>query len=372
MQSERMDEHRDIYRQAYNHFLHRLNHADERPSMTDLRDELPGLKEWWTDLKKVHSRALQRVAERLDNNLSRLKKMKEVGREVGRLKWKSPTEYRSFTYSQSGFELKNTSGRTATLRLSKIGEIQIRYHRELGDVHESGALVSQSESPGDSADGVTTKEVHVKKERTGEWFASPVVDDGEPTPEPPAQPKRCVGIDVGILKYVHDSDGFAVGSLDLSDERERLEREQRNLSRKEHGSNNWERQRREVAKCHLRMKRKRRDFLHRLSNYYATEYDLVAVEDLNIAGMMQFGSNSRNRASAAWGTFLRMLEYKCEREGTHFVPVNPMETRKSALSVASKHRSRSGYASTRVRPAGSKPTATRTRPTTCSHAVSKM
>jgi putative transposase len=54
--------------------------------MTDLRDELPGLKEWWTDLKKVHSRALQRVAERLDNNLSRLKKMKEVGRKVGRVK----------------------------------------------------------------------------------------------------------------------------------------------------------------------------------------------------------------------------------------------------------------------------------------------
>jgi putative transposase len=308
-QSDRMDEHRNIYRQAYNHFLHRLNHADGRPSMTDLRDELPGLKEWWTDLRKVHSRALQRVAERLDNNLSRLSKMKEAGRKVGRLKWKSPTEYRSFTYSQSGFELKNTSGRTAVLRLSKIGEIQVRYHRELGD-------------------DVTIKEVHVKKERTGQWFASLVVDDGEPTPGFPENPERCVGIDVGILKYVHDSDGFAVGSLDLSDEQERLEREQRSLSRKEHRSNNWEKQRREVAKCHLRTKRKRRDFLHRLSNYYATEYDLVAAEDLNVAGMMQFTSNSRNRASAAWGTFLRMLEYKCDREGVHFVPVDPRGTTK--------------------------------------------
>jgi len=94
--------------------------------------------------------------------------MKEVRPKVGRLKWKSPTEYRSFIYGQSGFELKNTSGWTATLRLSKIGEIQIRYHHELGDVYESGALVSQSESPGDSADGVTIKEVHIEKERTGE------------------------------------------------------------------------------------------------------------------------------------------------------------------------------------------------------------
>ncbi|WP_160135169.1 RNA-guided endonuclease InsQ/TnpB family protein [Halococcus salsus] len=308
-QSECMDEHRNIYRQAYNHFLYRLNHADGRTLMRDLRDELPELKKWWTDLKEVHSRALQRVAERLDNNLSRLAKMKEKGRKVGQLKWKAPSEYRSFTYSQSGFELKNTSGRTAVLRLSKIGEISIRYHRELSD-------------------DATIKEIHVKKERTGEWFASLVVDDGEPTPEPPKNPDECVGIDVGILKYVHDSDGFAVGSLDLSDERERLEREQRKLSRKEHGSANYKRQRRRVAECHADLKRKRRDFLHRLSNYYATEYDFVAMEDLNVAGMMQFKSNSRNRASAAWGTFLRMLEYKCEREGTHFVAVNPAGTTK--------------------------------------------
>jgi putative transposase len=310
-QSERMDEHRNIYRQAYNHFLYRLNHADGHPSMTELRDELPDLKEWWTDLQKVHSRALQRVAERLDNNLSRLSKMKEKGQKVGSLKWKGPAEYRSFTYSQSGFELKNTSGRTAVLRLSKIGEMPIRYHRELGD-------------------DVTIKEVHVKKERTGEWFASLVVNDGEPTPEPPENPapEKCVGIDVGIVKYVHDSDGFAVGSLDLSDERERLEHEQRALSRMEHRSNNWKKQRRKVAKCHLWIKRKRRDFFHQLSNYCATEYDLVAVEELNVTGMMQFSSNSRDRASAAWGTFLRMLEYKCEREGTHFVPVDPAGTTK--------------------------------------------
>ena len=38
---------------------------------------------------------------------------------------------------------------------------------------------------------------------------------------------------------------------------------------------------------------------------------------------MKLPSNSQNRASASWRTFLRMLEYKCEREGTHYVPVDP-------------------------------------------------
>ena len=141
-----------------------------------------------------------------------------------------------------------------------------------------------------------------------------------------------VGIDVGILKYTHDTDGTAVESLDLSEGCERLEREQRKLSRKQHGSNNYETQRRQVAECHADLRRKRRDFLHKLSNYYAREYDLVAVEDLNVAGMMQFDSNSRNRASAAWGTFLRMLEYKCEREGTQYIPVNPRGTTKECAA----------------------------------------
>ncbi len=56
-----------------------------------------------------------------------------------------------------------------------------------------------------------------------------------------------------------------------------------------------------------------------------------------VTGMMQFASNSHNRASAAWRTFLRMLEYKCEREGTHYVPVNPRGTTKecAACSVSS-------------------------------------
>jgi putative transposase len=57
--------------------------------------------------------------------------------------------------------------------------------------------------------------------------------------EPPAKTPldendtdEMAGIDVGILTYAHDTDGTAVESLDLTEERNRLEREQRNRSRK--------------------------------------------------------------------------------------------------------------------------------------------
>ncbi len=65
-----------------------------------------------------------------------------------------------------------------------------------------------------------------------------------------------VGVDIGILNYIYTSNGTTVDWLDFEDEYERLRREQRKLSRKQEGSNNWEKQRREVAmvKRHIRRK----------------------------------------------------------------------------------------------------------------------
>ena len=130
--------------------------------------------------------------------------------------------------------------------------------------------------------------------------------------------------------------------------------EQRSLSRKQHGSNNWEKQRLNVAECHQRIRRKRHDFLHKLSNYYATKYDLVAVEDLIVKSILESAGNSQNTASAAWDTFTTMLEYKCKREGTHFVEVEPAGTIKECASCGVESDKPSGCANTHALPAGSR------------------
>jgi len=177
--------------------------------MTTLRSELPDLKKWWDGLSDVYSKVLQTVVERLFDNLKGLSALKKKnGHGVGQLKWKPPREFRSFTYSQSGFKLDKKGGQTV-LSLSKLADIPIRLHRAIPD-------------------DATLKQVTVKKEPTGEWFATFGVQMDREPPEPPENPEKCVGIDVGILKYAHDTDGTAVGSLDLTDKRERLERERAN------------------------------------------------------------------------------------------------------------------------------------------------
>ncbi len=315
-QRETLNSHRDTCRQLYNHALTEFEQIPQSAGtltqrVRQVRDQLPDLKDWWDDLTDLYSTVAQAAVMRIEDAIETLSELKTKGYNVGSLNWKSPREHRSVTYVQKGFEFDKKNGQTV-LSLSKLADIPLSYHREIPD-------------------DVTVKEVSIKQERTGEWYVSFAVDDKE-EPAKPENPDRCIGIDVGILNYSSDTDGRAVGSLDLQDERERLKREQRSLSRKQRGSNNWEKQRLKVAQCHQQLRRKRHDFLHKLSNYYATEHDLLSVEDLDVKSMLESSGNSQNTASAAWDTFTTLLEYKCKREGTHFAEVEPARTTKECAS----------------------------------------
>ncbi|SDF47750.1 putative transposase [Halorientalis regularis] len=222
------------------------------------------------------------------------------------------------TFSQSGFELKNTSGRRATLWLSKIGDIPIRYHRDIPD----------------EAD---IKEVTVKKEATGKWFVSFALEtDDASLPEKPdvdsLDASNSVGVDLGILNYIHTSDGHTVDWLDPEDEYERLQREQRMLSRKEEGSNNYEKQRREVAKVKRHIRRKVLDYQHKITTWLVREYDAVFVKELNVKGMLEQSHNARSKQDAAWRQFIILLEYKADLYGCHVKQVEPEGTTKECAS----------------------------------------
>lgn len=220
------------------------------------RNELPEMKEWWDDLTEVYSTVLQTAVMRIRANTRSLQELQANGYDAGELKWKPPREFRSFTYNLRGFELDKNSGPTGRgiLTLKKVAgetiEVPICLHRDFPDGE--------------------VKQLTIKQEPTGDWYASFTVETD--TPEKPAvetiDSDNCVGIDLGILSYVHDSDDRSVSRLDMSDDRERLEREQRSLSRKQRGSSNWKKQRREVAEVHADMSNKKHGFKHKLAHFY--------------------------------------------------------------------------------------------------------
>ena len=210
-----------------------------------------------------------------------------------------------FTYNQIGFWLIPGNDKFGALRLSKIGDIPIRLHCEMkGEI----------------------KQVIIKHMPSGEWFACIVVDDGMKDDEITFI-EKAVGIDVGLEHYVVDSDGLEVENpRNLKKALKKLRRDQKRLSKKKKGSENWEKQCIIIARDYKHIENQRNDFLHKLSRYYVNNYDFIVMEKLDIKEMIENGHLAQSISDAAWSTFNFDLAYKAERAGKLYVQVSPRGT----------------------------------------------
>ena len=69
------------------------------------------------------------------------------------------------------------------------------------------------------------------------------------------------------------------------------------------------------------MRRQREHLLHRLSLAYAKNQGVIAIEKLNIKGMIQNPNLARQIANASWGKFAKFLGYKTIWYGSHLIEV---------------------------------------------------
>ena len=169
----------------------------------------------------------------------------------------------------------------------------------------------------------------VSKTPTGKYFVSITVKDGkeEPKKETPEK-EKCLGIDLGIKDYLVDSNGERVENpRHLQKKLRKLRKEQRTLSRRKKGGNNRDKQRVKVARVHEKVTNTRNDFLHKLTHELAEKqgYNCVAMETLNIQGMMKNHRLARHIGDAAWGTFERFLEYKLNDRGKTLLKIGQFE-----------------------------------------------
>ena len=308
-------------REVYNHTLtqeYRPRSDDDKPSYTEMQNKLTGPTGWkerWPEWKRVYSKSLQMAIRRIKQSESVLESLHNRGYNVGRLKWKAPREYRSIVYNQSGFDVDHNTGRAghALVNFSKIGDFHLTYHRPLPD---NGDIT----------------QVILKKEKTGDWTVSIVVDYDPGYPDKPAvediSPEETVGIDLGITKFIHDSDNRSFESLDEQRDRDRIDHRHRELSRKEYGSNNWVKARRSLSRAYERLHNRREDYREKLAHEYTTRYDAVFLEDLDVKSMTEGDMNSRNVASMSWRKTIKAFKRHGKKNGCHVIEVPPEGTTK--------------------------------------------
>lgn len=253
----------------------------------DQQNQLPEIKKLRPEFNEIHSQVLQDVLRRLDKAFQAFfRRVKERNGKVGFPRFKSRKRYDSFTYTQSGFALKD-----GKLRLSKIGDVRIKLHRPArGKV----------------------KTLTVTRSATGKWYASFCVET-EARPLPVS--KQSVGIDVGLSHFATLSTGEQIANPRFfrTDEKA-LGRAQRKAKQKA------------ARRVHERIRFRRNNFAHQLSRALVSNYGAIFFERLNIKGMLRNHVLAKSISDAAWNQLVQFTTYKAENAGRLCEQVDPRGT----------------------------------------------
>lgn len=160
----------------------------------------------------------------------------------------------------------------------------------------------------------------ISKDPAGRYFVSLLV---EFVPRRLQVSPKIIGIDLGIKDLVVTSDRFKSGALKLTKKYEqKLAYAQKQMFKKQKGSKNRNKARLKVARIHAKISDKRLDNIHKLSRKLINENQVIAFEDLNIAGMQKNKRLSKSISDMGWGELVRQCEYKAEWAGRQVVKIN--------------------------------------------------
>ena len=102
----------------------------------------------------------------------------------------------------------------------------------------------------------------------------------------------------------------------------RIAKEQRKLSRMQHGSANYWQEKHRIGKLHEKARNRRKDFLHKLSYNVSRSFDAVVVEDINLQHMSQSLNFGKAVYDNGYGMLRNMLAYKLNEQGKVLVKVD--------------------------------------------------
>jgi len=249
-------------------------------------------KDKYPFLKEADSLALGNVWKDLNNAYKNYFKIDLTGHP--KFKSKYNHLYKYTTYNRGN--VIRIEGKK--IRLPKIGYVRMVQHREF-----EGRII-----------GAT-----IILNPSGTYYASLLIETEH---EELNHVNHNVGIDLGIHDLCITSDGkkFENPKTMLKYEK-KIKKLQRELARKEKGGNNYEKKRRELAKCYEKIKNTRTDYLHKISHELINENEIIVSEKLVIEKLVHNKTFSKYIMDASWGELIRDLDYKAKWNGRRYIQV---------------------------------------------------
>ena len=251
-------------------------------------------RKWLSEVSSVVLQQSLRDLEQAWNNYFNSKSGKRKGKEVGKPKLKKKHGKQAIRFTKNAFSVHSQS-----VCLAKIGHVKVEFYRSLPKLPSS---------------------VTIMKDTIGRYFASFVVEIPEQVA--PFRTSSC-GIDLGLTHFAILSSGEKIEnprwhSLMLR----KIRNANRRLAKAKKDSNRRKKRKLRLAKLHAKVKQQRTDFLHKLTTRLVRENQALAVEDLNIKGLVKNRKLSRAISDAGWSKFKTMLTAKCDKYGRHLTIVS--------------------------------------------------
>ncbi len=250
---------------------------------------------------RVNFSSAQATMRRLDRAFQAFFRRLRRGQTPGYPRFKANGRFDSVEFPAYGDGIKLLPG--GKLRVQHVGRVKVKQHR---------AIVG------------TIKTVQLKHEAE-HWYAIFSCDLGPVVVSPSTNPP--VGIDLGLEHFLTTSDGthepnprYLKFALPV------LRRQARAVSRKQLGGKNRRKAVRKLRRIYAHVRNLRYDHRHKVALGLCRRYGLIAVERLNVTGMLRNRRVSRAIADAAWSGFLATLRDKAESAGVEVVEVDARGT----------------------------------------------
>ena len=286
---------RFVYNQTLENCKQLYEQTQHFPSKKECSANLVPLKEVYEFLKEADSTALQQSVRDLNSALGNFfKNRSHFGFPKFKSKHNLKQSYRTPYNSSNAKVLDNKH-----LKLPKLGRVKTKRF--------------------DMPDEYKIFNIAVERTNTGKYYASICIEtEVQPLPKTSKQ----VGFDLGLKDLLIGSDGSRFGrpkfnyankdklakeERKLSKMRTKLERVNANLDE----CKNYQKQKRKVAKLHEHIVNCAKDFNHKLSRKLVEGYDLIAMEDLNVSGLLKNHYLAYSISDVRWSQLLNFIQYKC-------------------------------------------------------------
>ena len=318
-----VESHRELYnaalqerRDAWSHRRTRINYGDQSAQLTEIRAARPDQAVWSFSSQQATLRRLDRAFAGFFGRVG-------AGQKAGHPRFRGAARFDSVEWPKDGDGARWLPDANRVY-LQGVGQVKVQVHRPV-----QGRV----------------KTIQVK--RQGRRWMLVLSCDDVPTNPLPATGRRA-GIDVGIASFATASDGEHINNPRWGRAAaDKLATAQQRLARAKRRSRNRDRKRETVAARHRKIANQRKDFHHKQARGLVARFDLLVVEDLQIANMLrrakpapdpdnpgQYLANgaraksglSRSISDAGWGRFVSVLRAKAEDAGRIWIEVDPRHT----------------------------------------------